>query len=809
MTKIPPPNSRSGRVRRIAMVFSGILAGQLILYGASFAGAKILLPLEVLSRPGIYIPLHNQYLKQDNPQGGSVTDPVFEDEPARIFRHAELRAGRLPIWNPYQYAGVPNVSFLSPFAIFAALVQSPRILPWLSLLLALVSGFGTYLFNRRVLQVGIWPATIAAWCYPISGFFIFWQSASLPHPVVWLPWLLFTGHAVLSRSGRWAFLGLSLTVFLTLISGHLDMAGLVLITAGLFMVWDFLFLFPSRDLARPTLRRGLLVAAGWALGFMLASSELVHALEYAATGSRIHERAGGSEERPPIGLASLPQLVLPYIYGSTEQSSFAILPKNEPNVVETPASGFAGLIATLLAAPLAWGSRRHRSATIILSIIAFLGIAWCLDIPGITSLMRLPGLNLMSFNRFVFATSFAIVSLAAIGLDELSQTDHRWHRSYYIPIGILALTAGYCVFHIFVPPQAIGETLPQAIASGSPQQWVTDMAGVHRVQLWFTRMYLSGAIVCLVALAIWLHIRLTKKLFGRIPIILGLLILTELLFFSYGLAAQSDPRLYYPPFPELEQIAHAPPGRVVTYQCLPANLLQVSSLLDVRGYDGVDPARLVELLDLAAAPDNVKLDYAAVQCFNPRIADSNVPGTVRLSPVLDLLGVRYVIIPAVDDTRYHLFVNPSALPRAFVPRSVELQADAGIQLVKLGDPLFDPRQVAYVEQPVVVESPVEGEAIIVEENPQRITLTAKMASAGLVVLADQWNSGWRAYVNDKSAPILRVDHALRGVVAPTGESRIVFRYQPLSLRVGFGAAVIAVFILGADVLRSVFFKKKA
>src|SRR3954447_24824061 len=101
------------------LVLLGIVAGQLILYGASFAGTKILLPLDVLTIPGNYLPTYGK--PADRPHNEYASDPVFEDEPARLFRNAEITAGRLPIWNPYQYSGVPSVSLLSPFAMLGAL----------------------------------------------------------------------------------------------------------------------------------------------------------------------------------------------------------------------------------------------------------------------------------------------------------------------------------------------------------------------------------------------------------------------------------------------------------------------------------------------------------------------------------------------------------------------------------------------------------------------------------------------------------------------------------------------------------------
>jgi hypothetical protein len=315
---------------------------------------------------------------------------------------------------------------------------------------------------------------------------------------------------------------------------------------------------------------------------------------------------------------------------------------------------------------------------------------------------------------------------------------------------------------------------------------------------WFLKMYRSSAAICLLAIAIWAAIRLKNGVPRTFPLSVGLLTFGELLFFGYGRAAQCDPQLYYPSLPALNKISGSPPGRTIGYDCFPPALLQARGFYDVRGYDGVDPARMVDLLELAAAPDSVRLGYPAAQLPIPRITGFRPPEGVELSPILDLLGVRYVIVPQQNDTEYVVLTNHSALPRVFVPRSVEVEPDRFSRLAKLASPWFDPRHVAYLEQPVDVPSSMDGEVNIVEATSQQITINAKMIGAGLVVLADQWNAGWRAYVGDKVVPILRVDHALRGIIAPAGESTIVFRYEPLSLRLGLAAALFAALILIAQ-----------
>ena len=66
-----------------------------------------------------------------------------------------------------------------------------------------------------------------------------------------------------------------------------------------------------------------------------------------------------------------------------------------------------------------------------------------------------------------------------------------------------------------------------------------------------------------------------------------------------------------------------------------------------------------------------------------------------------------------------------------------------------------------------------------------------METPGLVVLADLWDKGWQAYWNGQCVPILRANHAIRGVVVPAGSGRLEFRYAPASFAWGLRLAGLA------------------
>ena len=65
----------------------------------------------------------------------------------------------------------------------------------------------------------------------------------------------------------------------------------------------------------------------------------------------------------------------------------------------------------------------------------------------------------------------------------------------------------------------------------------------------------------------------------------------------------------------------------------------------------------------------------------------------------------------------------------------------------------------------------------------------------LLVLADRWDNGWRAFVDGKPVPILVANQAIRGVVLPAGRATLEFRYQSASVRLGFFLAGAAGLIL--------------
>jgi hypothetical protein len=127
-------------------------------------------------------------------------------------------------------------------------------------------------------------------------------------------------------------------------------------------------------------------------------------------------------------------------------------------------------------------------------------------------------------------------------------------------------------------------------------------------------------------------------------------------------------------------------------------------------------------------------------------------------------------------------------------------------------PIHDLRAMAFVEtdQPEQLSgfsaripvAPTES-VTITEYEPQRVALTAVLDHPGLVVLADAFYPGWRLTIDGVAAPIYRTNHAMRGAAVKAGTHRLVYAYEPDSVKIGLGLSIAGMIALASLVVWSV------
>ncbi|MBX3413760.1 MAG: hypothetical protein KF708_13800 [Pirellulales bacterium] len=772
----------SRRVARAIGVLGGIMAIQFLLYGSSLLGRTIFLPLDLLPTylPGISADVD---LNSVDP---SYADLVLVDEVFRVRAAREVRAGRLPLWDPDNFAGAPfianNISAVfSPYRLLDYLFPSPVTVAWTHFARALVAGCGAYLFFRQSLRVRFWPAAIGAWCFPLTGYLVQWAVFGSSCVVTWLPWMLLAVQWTVRRPSDVGGLALAVFTAFVLLSGHLADGALVLLASGLFAVWRLAAIFVRQHAWQAVAGRGAALAAGWLLGILLAAPQILPTLEYIDHSYRMAQREAKRDERPALGIVSLPQMVIPYFYGTGRQNEVYLLPGF---LQESAAAGYAGMTVAFFLAPLAAAGRRRGEAAFWF-IVALVGAAWTLGIPGFALLAHLPLLRLLTFNRFMFVTAFALLALGVMGIDTLARRRFAWRRWMIVPpIASLALT-GWCLARAIWPPEAV------FVQSGAV------VLGLFPAPAWFVQTHLVAATLGLLLAGAWFLLRVRPQTRAALIYVLPMLLVGEMAWNAHGLNAQCDPKLYYPEVPFLADLAQRPPGRICGQDCLPPMLNQMYGLRQIRGYDGVDPRSLVELVlsDEFELPWRKKLEFPPASTLH-HMAPLE-------SPIHDLLGVRYLVFrsqtyrgPATvrgqNPEDFTLVEMPNALPRAFVPRRVASIADQNETLTLMRRVDFKPRDIAFVrEKTHLAATDARGEAHLVREQSDEIELSLDMQTPGLVVLADWWYPGWRAYLDGDERPILLADYALRGVEVSAGQHQLIFRYEPNSFARGVQLAALS------------------
>jgi uncharacterized membrane protein YfhO len=78
----------------------------------------------------------------------------------------------------------------------------------------------------------------------------------------------------------------------------------------------------------------------------------------------------------------------------------------------------------------------------------------------------------------------------------------------------------------------------------------------------------------------------------------------------------------------------------------------------------------------------------------------------------------------------------------------------------------------------------------------QLLYTAQNNGEGLAVFADiYYPAGWKAYIDEKESPIIRVNYALRGLKIPAGKHNIRFTFEPATFFLGRKISAISSIVL--------------
>jgi hypothetical protein len=676
-------------------------------------------------------------------QAGDFQDQFY---PFAAHVAAELRAGRLPLWNPYVFGGHPfqadpQTALFYPLSSLLALALGGGGLGYRELELELplhfaLAAIGTFLLARRLTGDDL-AGCLAGIAYGFSGFLTSYpaQQLAMLRTAAWIPWLLLCLDRALGPDGRPVWLvGAGGAAGMLLLAGHTQTALFGFYLAAAYALWR------ARAVGRtwPTALLG--AVAPLLLGAALAAVQLLPTLEFVALSTR--DRLPYDEAAYGYELKALAGTLLPGWRGEKAL--------------------YAGVPTLVLAAIAAAGWRGPPRFWAVVAAIALL-----VSVGGRTFLYQAMFLAAPGWGTFrdqertAGVLTLALALLGAYGLARLRAAEPEQWRRWLRRLGLATAAAGALALQVLV------------LWTSRRLDDVNPYAELFEASVFLLIVLGLG----LVAFA------------RRSPALLVGLLLFDL--FSVNAAnnlSAVDPRGVLVREGALTWArATGEPYRVRADddRKVPPNFAMLWRTPFMAGDSPIQLRRTNSLL-------RTDEEYRLWQLFNVKYLLS---GAERSDPGLEPLG-------RVDDL--HVYGVRFSLPRAWAVSDVRLAASPAESLRAVLDPPFHPGDVAVVEEtpPLHITPGLPRPDVRVErEEAQQVELRVTSTGNALLVVADAWHPGWRAYLDGAPTPLLRTNHAFRGVAVPPGDHRVDMRYEPLSLRVGAGVTAVAVIVAIALWLR--------
>ena len=756
--------------------------------------------------------------------GGTVVgkDTVTQYYTWYSYLGERLRAGDVPGWNPHQFSGAPFAgdplsgwTYLPVMILFTLLPVSAAANGFLYVHL-LLAGLFTYAL-ARALRMNLAGALLAAVAYEFNVF-LYWRNLCCsPYASVmaWLP-LALLGVELAVRSARWpqrglwfGVGGLALSQILAAWPGQGSYYSLLAL--GGYVAYRTLLFPPEHVRGLRGRIFGALIHGGGVLlfGFGLAAAGLLPRLEY----QRLSNLADGYASLEGVrgawggwtlgdwGSLAVPGLVYPGLVVLALALAAPLIARGRHAV---PFFAVLSLCALILAGqgptPLHWilyhalpgFEWMHPHGPGRIKVILYLGLALLAGATlsslgkrglGLGAVMVLPALTVLFLSPrlialFTTGDGTGGSSLADLGLE--------------IPVVSLLALAGAGACAIVCAPSPMGCRAAAFVVvlmvfadlsvagKATVAERETASPGKELVKIDLSRYYEPSAV------AEFLRAETDEE---------------PARYFGFNPYLRGDNQSFHYNNRYTEK-GTAP-------ALLASNLGTPPGLHSIQGYNPVQPARYYEYMK-------------ALNGTSQGYHNADVYAEGLDSPLLDLLNVRYMVLPAAvnpdesllrelkeahptvyKDDRAEVLENRGAFPRAWIVHSAR-QVPRSETLERLGSGAVDPRETVLLERPPPdldqPEDPSADRATVTEYDADGISLETATGAPGLLVLSEAYYPAWKAYVDGEPAPLYAADHALRAVPVPAGEHSVELRYESWTLQTGLAVSLAAYLALAVLVV---------
>jgi hypothetical protein len=718
-----------------------------------------------------------------------------------------VRAGHLPLWNPYVSGGMPLLgdgqnAMLFPINWLALLLR-----PVVAVMIAIVANYsiaGVGMFALgRAMRFDRWPSAIGALGFMFCGHLtVHVVHLSIMATIAMVPWVFWAFERLLERRTIDHVAAAALVVALQLCAGHPQVPIYTAVALGLYALT--IAITNLRRDRREAIAPIVSLAAMYVGGTLLAAIQLLPLFELARLSPR------GANTSFEIFLANSVTgidwwlLLFPFGYGGQQASWMqSVTDINfKLTLIAWERTAYVGIAPLVLAIAGLCDIRRTRSTRIVaigVSLLAMLMIAAVGGLPIARAIHAIPVLGQLRANgRALGVVAFALNVLAMFGVQR-SLALARERRVDWVAVVASTLVLG-------------ATTIALTIARSHH----TDLTDPRAQQLWRVALRvpnrnatvpLALAIATLASVAIFRHQSRAKFIALALLIAIDLVCLARVYNltcpardFDTAASAATFLRADTEPFRVAVFTATDLPGPARAIPSLSMSWTMAFGIEDLNAYNSLQPRRCVDYLVSTRHPD-VLYGMLSRQRLQPPYDRALIP-----------LDVKYAILqrgmawnPPAEWTKVYAdeFVeicrNPYPIARATFAEFVKPVSDTREVLREMRSSEFNPQKVALVEGNLSADDvrplwngPISGATLTrLSNSPNAQVWRTTTSSPRLMILSEMFFPGWKAMVRKagssdawQSVPIYRTNYLFRGIPVPAGDNEVRLVYRPMSVIIG-------------------------
>lgn len=161
---------------------------------------------------------------------------------------------------------------------------------------------------------------------------------------------------------------------------------------------------------------------------------------------------------------------------------------------------------------------------------------------------------------------------------------------------------------------------------------------------------------------------------------------------------------------------------------------------------------------------------------------------------VNMLNTKYIILPNQQTGQPELHQNPDNLGAVWFVKAAKFEnGPAAVMKALTG---FNPKDTVVADEKdkslikIGTQSDSAATIQLIKNDNDLVTYQSKSSSDQFAVFSEvYYDKGWKAYIDDKEAPIVRVNYVLRGLSLPAGNHNIRFEFKPASYYTSDKAAI--------------------